>query len=108
VIGADAARSDRLLFKPSAKTRREQNLPMDRVRSVSLFTQRFGKRTDMSREWAVRRSRKNYLAIDDAIHGGLLPRLFGLVKGARLCLSDLKQLPETPGYRSVTRHSQEG
>jgi hypothetical protein len=38
MIGADAARSNILLLKPSAKTRSEQDLPMDRILGVSLLS----------------------------------------------------------------------
>jgi hypothetical protein len=55
MTGADAARSDRFLFKPSAKTRSEQNLPMDRIQGVSLLIQRFCKRADIFRERTFRR-----------------------------------------------------
>ena len=40
MIGADAAQSDPVLFKPSAKTRSEQNLSMNRCQTISLLTQR--------------------------------------------------------------------
>src|ERR1039458_2851274 len=83
MIGADAAQSDPILLKPSAKTCGEQNPPMTRYQTVSLLTHRLCKRTDQCHERAFRRSRQNHLVVDDALHSELLPRLCGLVEGAQ-------------------------
>jgi hypothetical protein len=39
MVGADAARFDSLAFKPSAKTRSEQDVPTGRILGVSLLNQ---------------------------------------------------------------------
>src|SRR5258708_6394218 len=83
MIGADAGKSDPCLLKPSAKTRSEKNLSMNRYQAVSLLTYPSCKRTDLFRERAFRPSRQNHLVFDDALHGELLPRLCGLVEGVQ-------------------------
>jgi hypothetical protein len=84
MIGANAAHSDPLALKPFTKARSEQNLPIGRFVAVSLLNKPLSKRADISSERPFGRSRKNYLTIDNAIHGGLLPRLCGLLERAKI------------------------
>ena len=74
------------------ETRSKQHLAVNRTPGISLRASRLGKRVDVRCERAVECSRQNYLAIDDALHGGLLSPLHGESKGvhyvgkaARLC-----------------------
>src|ERR1700691_4272274 len=60
MIGAEAAQSNPVLLKPSAKTCSEQNLSMNRWQTVSLLTHRFCKRADSCREQPFRSSRENH------------------------------------------------
>ena len=68
----DATESDSSLFEPSAEARGEQDLPVNRSLGISLRPDRFGKRADVRRERAFRHSREDHMAIDDALHDGLL------------------------------------
>jgi len=73
MIGADAAQGDSLVLKPTTETRSKQNLAVNRTQSISLLAQRFCERLDMCRDWAFRRSRQDYLSVDNTFHGELLP-----------------------------------
>ena len=52
-----AAHFDMCLFKPSAKTCSEPNLPFQRIQAISLHSQRFRKRDEMGCERTFGRSR---------------------------------------------------